>query len=128
MKNRVLVLALAVWACEGNSPAELVEETVQNQVRVAGRISSNTTLVALPVKLAIPTQGDPTGMNTVLDSTTSSAADGRYELSATVDPALCAGWFTIALYDAFGRFVGKNVNGCGPHSENFEVGPGIPND
>ena len=58
MKNRVLVLALAVWACEGNSPAELAEETVQNQVRVAGRITSNTTLVALPVKLAIPTQGE----------------------------------------------------------------------
>jgi len=91
MKKRVLVLALAVWAFEGNSPADLVEETVQNQVRVAGKISSNTTLVALPVKLAIPTQGDPTGMNTVLDSTTSSADDGRYELSATVDPALSRG-------------------------------------
>ncbi len=62
----------------------------------------------------------------MIDSTTSGAGDGRYELRAVVEPAACEGRFVIVLYDAFGRFVGKTVRGCGQHSESFNVGPGFP--
>lgn len=129
LRTSLVALVLAVTACgDPVAPREPFDGVplAPNEIRVSGRIESASRLVAVPVKLTIPSSSDPFGEGNVLDSTMSGAADGRYELTAIVTPAECAGEFLINLYDAFGRFVGKPLTGCGQYFETFNIGIGIP--
>lgn len=128
-KKPLLALAVAVLACGGPTepvgPAGNDDQLAQHEVRATGRITSDSQLVSVPIKLVIPAVGGLPGEGVVLDSTASGAADGKYELRAVLDATRCAGDFLIVVWDAFGRFMGKRVTGCGRHYEDFELGPGI---
>ncbi len=126
MRRALPALLVALGACGGPTGPDVVEQLEENEIRVNGRISSASRLLSLPVHLGVPGPGDQFGEQNILVSTVSNEDGGRYELRALVDPPLCDGEFTVIVYDAFGRFAGKRIRGCGQHNEDFNVGPGFP--